>query len=118
MEKHRVLIICLMPLLCDGLQRILARLEDVEFSCLEFSDPKEVEVSLKDFHPGTVVVAGDKESDLSTRLITNLLKLCDDLPIVSIEMETNLLRVYTAHILPANSIELIDAIRHSEIQQK
>jgi hypothetical protein len=64
--------------------------------------------------PSMVLVAGESENDVSTHLISDLLKRFADVPIVWIEMEANVLRMYTSHTLPANSADLIDAIRQQK----
>ncbi len=114
MEKHPVLLVCLLPLLCEGLQRILEPLEDVECLCLPGADLLALESSLKTFQPEMVLVAGENENDASTHLIADLLKRFPDVPVVWVDLTTNVLRMYTSHTLPANSAALIDAIRQQQ----
>ena len=114
MEKHPVLLVCLLPLLCEGLQRILEPLEDVECLCLPGADPLALESGLKTFQPEMVLVAGENENDASTHLIADLLKRFPDVPVVWVDLTTNVLRLYTSHTLPANSAALIDAIRQQQ----
>ncbi len=113
MEKRRVLLICTLPLLCEGLQRIFGALDDVELVCLECADPQVVESCLRSFQPGTVVIAGERADDAATHLISNVLNYWPDIPVVWIELETNVIRVYTSHTLPANSRDLLDAVRRA-----
>lgn len=111
MEKHQVLLVCLLPLLCEGLQRILQPLEDVECVCLQGADLSALDDGLKAFQPEMVLVAGENETDESTHLISGLLKRFADVPIVWVDLATNVLRMYTSHTLPANSADLIETIR-------
>jgi len=118
-----VVLVCLLPLLCEVLQRILQRLEDVEIVCLQGVELSALDSELKACQPEMVLVAGENEDDISTHLISNLLKRFADVPVVWVDLETNVLRMYTSHTLPANSADLIDAIRqqrpgHHPVQQR
>lgn len=115
MEKHQVLLICMLPLLCEGLQRIMQKWEDVEIHYLECTTPQQIDTCLENSHPGMILIAGEKENDSSTHLISNLLKRFEDVPIVWIELETNFLRMYTSHSLPARSADLLAAVREISI---
>lgn len=110
-----MLLICLLPLLCEGLLRIFEGLEDVDLVCMRSFDSQQLEDCLGTFHPVMVLLAGEKEDDSATHLISDLLRHCADIPIVWIELETNVLRIYTSHIFPASSADLINAIRNNEI---
>jgi len=114
MDKHQVLLVCLQPLLCDGLQRMLEPLEDIHYVCLEGSDLAALDGDLKAFQPEMVLVAGEGETDQSQHLIADLLKRFADVPVVWVELATNVLRMYTSHTLPANSANLLEAIRQQK----
>lgn len=113
MAKHRVLLICMLPLLREGLRRILQDVDDVQLICLDYTDPQLIQSCLQTFSPGTVVIAGERADDAAIHLISNVLNDWPDIPVVWIELETNLLRMYTSHTLPANSQQLIGAIRQA-----
>ncbi len=51
MDKHQVLLVCLQPLLCEGLQRMLEPLEDIRYVCLEGPDLGVLDSDLKAFQP-------------------------------------------------------------------
>src|SRR5512142_1452332 len=111
MEKRQVLLIQMQPLLGQGLQLIFQKLEDVNLICLECTNLPEIDACLNHTRPDIVLLAGEKEDDPATHLIANMLRHYEDIPIVWIELETNILRLYTSHSLSANSAELIHAIR-------
>ena len=111
MEKRQVLLIQLQPLLGEGLAQIFQKLEDVELVSLPCVDLQEIDACLKNFHPDMVLLAGEKEDDKSARLILNLLNQYEDITIVWVELQSNILRLYTSHSLTASSTELINAIR-------
>ncbi len=113
MEKRQVLLVGMLPLLGEGLQRIFQGMEDVELMCLEGAEMAQIEGCLQNFRPQIVVLAGEKEDDTATHLISSMLRRYEDIPIVWVEMETNALRLYTAHRLPASSSDLINTIRQN-----
>lgn len=106
-----MLLIRLQPLLGEGLQRIFQALEEIELVSLDDSDLQTIDLCLQDLHPAMVLLAGEKEDDQATHLISHLLKQYEDIPVVWVELETTRLRLYTSHSLTANSAELIRAIR-------
>lgn len=112
MEKRRVLLVCLHPLLCDGLQRIITKLDDMDVRRLEKPDIQAVCACLENFRPDIILLAGEKEDDDATHFILAILKWCADVPVIWVELEANVVRLYTSHVLPANSADLIQAIRH------
>ena len=117
MKKRQVLLIQMQPLLGEGLRQIFQKLEDVDLVCLPCADIQKVDECLKNIHPDLVLLAGEKEDDSTARLILNLLKQYEDITIVWVELETNILRLYTSHTLTANSAELISAIRQNNPHQ-
>lgn len=101
----------LQPLLGEGLQRIFQKLEDVELVHLDCWDLQAVETSLKDLHPAMVLLVGEREDDQSTHLISDLLKRYQDIPVLWVDLETTVCRVFTSRTMSANSAELINALR-------
>lgn len=116
MKKRQVLLIRLQPLLGEGLQRIFQALEEVELVCLDGCDMQTIETSLQDCHPAMVLLAGEKEDDQSTHLISFLLKQYEDIPVMWVDLETAVLRIFTSRTMSANSSSLIDALRAEESQ--
>ncbi len=115
MKKSQVLLICLQPLLSEGLERIFQKLDDVELIQFQCADIDAIELYLKDHQPQVVVIAGQDEDDFSDHLIASLLKRCHDAPIVWIGIEYNVMRLYTARTVPASSNQLIAAIHQATI---
>jgi chemotaxis response regulator CheB len=113
MEKRHVLLVQMQPLLGEGLQRIFQKVEDVELVCVPCTDLQTIDSCLNEFRPDVVLLAGEKEDDYATLLISKMLKHFEDIPIVWIELESNVLHLYTSHSLTANSAELINAIREN-----
>lgn len=114
MDKRQIILIQLQPLLGEGLQRIIQNIDDVSLISLPFTDWRKMNASLEGIHPDMVLLAGEKEDDQATYLISTLLKRYENIPIVWVELETTRLRFYTSHSLTANSTELINAIRENE----
>lgn len=117
MKKRLVVLVQSLPLLGEGLQRIFQSVENLELLAVDTADPQQISACLETVQPDMIVLAGETEDDASTHLISRLLKHYEGIPIVWVELETNVLRVYTSHSLTANSTELIRAIRFSEHNQ-
>lgn len=117
METRQVLLICLQPLLGEGLQHIFQKMEDVELVTLNSAELPVIAACLSDLHPDMVLLAGEKEDDAATHLISYMLKQYEDIPIVWAELETSVLRLYTAHVLTASSASLLRAIHASDIRK-
>jgi len=118
MEKRQVLLICMQPLLSEGLQRIFQALVDVELLHLTFTDLAAVEKKLALSQPDVVVIAGEQEDDLAEHLISLLLNRCIDVPVIWVGLEDNQLHVYSSHTLPASSARLLDTVRQLSTSQK
>ena len=109
-----MILIQMQPLLGEGLQRIFQNLDDVNLVCLACTELPEINACLENIHPDMVLLAGEKEDDQATHLISTLLKRYENIPIVWIELETTQLRLFTSHSLTANSTELINVIREND----
>ncbi len=110
MKKYQVVLIPMQPLLGEGLRRIFQKREEIDLVCLECADWQKVKTCLQNLNPDMVLLAGEKEDDPATHLIADMLKEYEDIPIVWVELETNILRLYTSHSLTGNSSALIQAI--------
>jgi hypothetical protein len=111
MHQHRVLLICQLPLLCEGIQRLIQGLDDVQLVTLDCSDPGLIESCLHDFVPATVLIATEQPGPIAAWLIPDVLNHWPDISVIWIGLEENSLHVYTSRTLPANSQQLIQAIR-------
>ena len=114
MKKHLVILIPLQPLLSEGLLRIFQNLDDVELRSLPCADIETVDRCLSQLSPDMVLLAGDKEDDVITLLISKILKQYENVPVVWVDLESNKLRLYTSHTLTANSAALLHAIREND----
>lgn len=114
MEKRLVILIPLQPLLGEGLQRIFQKLEDVELISLSGAELEKIDACLMNTCPDMVLLAGEKEDDTATLLISKILKHYEDVPVVWIGLETNTLHLYKSHSMTASSSELIRAIRECD----
>jgi DNA-binding NarL/FixJ family response regulator len=112
MDKRRVLLLWVQPLLGEGLEHILRGLEDVELIGPWDLDSGALS-RLSEEAPDIVIVAdGEREKGESVASLTaQILERYPDLPIVRIGLEQNALRIYTSRTLPARSADLIEAIR-------
>ncbi len=121
MESHQVLLICLQPLLSEGLQRIFQSLADVELIQPPSTDLQGVERVLSLGQPDVVVIAGEQEDEQSEHMISMLLNRYEAVPVIWVGLEDSRLHVYSSRILPANSARLLDIIRRippGEAQRK
>lgn len=114
MKKRLVILVTLQPLLGEGLQRIFQNLEDIELISLPCVEIQEIDACFRTTCPDMVLLAGEKEDNAATLLISKMLKHFEDIPIVWVELESNTLHLYTSHSLAANSAELINAIREND----
>lgn len=112
-----MILISLQPLLGEGLQRIFQSLDDIELLSLPCAELQTIDACLSQNRPDMVLLAGEKEDDYTTLLISKILKHYEDIPVVWVELESNSLRLYTSHSLTANSSELIRAIRENDVRK-
>lgn len=109
--------ICLQPLLSEGLQRILLQRQDIELVQPAYSDLLQIEHLLSLGRPDLIVVAGEQEDQETERLISMLLSHCEEVPIIWIGLDDSFLHVYSSRILPASSAGLIDLIQQVPVRQ-
>lgn len=112
MNKRQVVLIPLHPLFGEGLKKIFQDLDDVDLIDIGCPEVSLIDTCLRDIHPTVVVLAGEKEDDQSTHLISYLLKHFEQIPVIWIDLDSSALRIYTARSLLATSSDLIDAIRN------
>ncbi len=110
-KRRQVLLIQMQSLLSDGLRHIFMGLDDIDLVCLACPEVEKIDAWVIHLHPDMVILAGEKEDELTRRLILNLLNQYSEIPIAWVELETNVLHVYTSQALTATSAELINAIR-------
>lgn len=113
-EKRLVILISLQPLLGEGLQRIFQKLEDIELISVTYAELEKIDECLGKTRPYMVLLAGEKEDDSATLLISKILRQCEDIPVVWVGLESNSLHLYTSHSMTVSSSELIRTIRESD----
>ncbi len=117
MNRRQILLIQMHPLLSEGLRYIFMEQEDVDLACLTYPDLEKIDDWQHHLHADIILLAGEREDERAARLILDLLQNYDDIPIVWIELETNVFRVYTSRSLTATSASLIQAIRESNARR-
>ncbi len=108
-----MLLIQMQPLLSEGLRLIFLEQEDIDLVCLTYADLEKMDDWPHHLHADIILLAGEKEDEQATHLILDMLQQYEDIPIVWIELETNVFRIYTSRSLTATSSSLIQAIRAS-----
>jgi chemotaxis response regulator CheB len=93
--------------------RLLDEHEDVDLVAVQCAEYRSLQACAGDAHPDVILIAGEREDDAATHLISDVLNCWTDTPVVWIELETNVIRKYTSHNLPANSKQLIETIRQA-----
>ncbi len=116
-KRHQVLLIQLQPLLGEGLQHIFMEQEDVDLVCLTYPDLEKIDDWLHHLQADMVLLAGEKKDERATRLILDMLQQYQDIPIVWIDLETNILQLYTSRSLTATSAGLLNAIRENSAKR-
>ncbi len=117
MKRRQLLLIQMQPLLSEGLRHIFMEQEDVDLVCLTVPDLEKIDDWPRHFHADMVVLAGEKEDERAARLILDMLQQYEDVPVMWIELETNVLHLYTSRSLTATSAALIQAIRESNARR-
>ncbi len=105
------------PLLSDGLRHIFMEQEDVDLVCLTYPGPEKIDDFKHHLHPDMVLLAGEKEDEQAARLILEMLQQYQEIPIVLIELETNILHLYTSRSLTATSADLLNAFREHFVRR-
>jgi hypothetical protein len=117
METRQVLLICLQPLLSEGLRRIVQKMDDVELVEPPCLDLENLESILSLGQPDAILVAGEQDDERAGRLIALLLNHCEEVPIIWVGLEDSSLHVYSSRILPANSDRLQEVVRQIPSRQ-
>jgi DNA-binding NarL/FixJ family response regulator len=117
MERRRVLLLWGHPLLSEGLENILGKVEDVELMGPWALDSFTL-AQLSDEVPDIVLIAEQEdEHEAVAVLTTQLLERYPDLPVIHVGLSQNIVRVHTSRTLPARSTDLIEIIRSLPTRQ-
>lgn len=111
LEKRRVLLVCSQRLFGQSLETILRRVEGMELLGPVELALENFEARLLELRPDAVIVVDEGEHSLRASLLTAaILQQFPSLPVISAGLEQHTFRVYSAHILPARSSDLVEAI--------
>lgn len=110
MSSHRVLLICSRHLFGEGVERILRGSDEVELIG-PWSLHEDVCGRIGEILPNVVVVADeDVRHEESLRLVTALMEQFPELPVIRAKLSENVVRVFSAHLLPARGTDLLETI--------
>jgi len=111
MATHRVLLLCVQPLLGESLENVLSQVEDVELIGSRVLDAHLL-ARLAHELPDIVLIADEEgDSESGAALMAQILERYPDLPIIRVGLMQNFIRLYTSRTLPARSADLIETIR-------
>lgn len=108
----RVLLVCLHPLLCEGLVSLLAR--ETSLALVGPVTPAEALATLQAQAPepeiDAIILAGDPPDEASQTMLGNLLTNTPRIPVIQVRMSARALRVYLIQEAPASPKALLDAL--------
>lgn len=111
MHRRRILVLSRQTLLGESLERILGEMEDVEVVGSWLLDDSALP-ALPSPSPDLLLIADDEvDAGGMTGLALHLMELHPNLPVIRVELDRNILQVFTSQTLPARVADLIDAIR-------
>ena len=110
MDRQRVLILYIQPLLGEGIQIILRDEPTVEVLGMEPLTPESLDI-VAALHPDVVITAEGVYSSQATRLIGQLLQIHAEVPLIRVGLEENRVQIHHSCQLPASVRGLKDALR-------
>jgi DNA-binding NarL/FixJ family response regulator len=111
MYRRRILVLSRQTLLGESLERILGEIEDVEVIGSWLLDDSALP-ELPNPSPDLLLIADDEvNAGGMTGLALHFMELYPNLPVIRVELDRNILQVFTSQMLPARVADLIDAIR-------
>jgi chemotaxis response regulator CheB len=111
MSKRRVLLLSEQDLLGESLEHLLSSLPEVELVGSRNLDDVTLE-GLSACAPDLLLIAREEPTDKHLASLTaQVLEIYPNLPIIRLELEHNVLRIYTSQTLPARTADLVEAIR-------
>jgi DNA-binding NarL/FixJ family response regulator len=111
MYRRRILVLSRQTLLGESLERILGEMEDVEVVGSWLLDDSALP-DLPSPTPDLLLIADDEvNAGGVTGLALHFMELYPNLPVIRVELDRNILQVFTSQMLPARVADLIDAIR-------
>ena len=111
MYRRRILVLSRQTLLGESLERILGEIEDVEVIGSWLLDDSTLP-ELPSPSPDLLLIADDEvNAGGVTGLALHFMEMYPNLPVIRVELDRNILQVFTSQMLPARVADLIDAIR-------
>lgn len=111
MPKHRVLLVCSQNLFGESIETILRAAEDVELIG-PWGFGEDVCQRIAAAHPDAVVVADENpQGDEIAHLTSAIIEQYSELSVIRAGLRENVVRVFSTHLLPARSTDLLDTIR-------
>ncbi len=105
--NRRILLVCSASLWCEGVERVLGRLEAVEVLGPVEPDDRAAQDLVSDAPDLVVIVDGDEGRGLEDSLTARILIEHPDLPVVRM---TDQLRLYVSRVLPTSILALVSVI--------
>jgi hypothetical protein len=117
MERKRGILFSAQRLLGEGIEKILVSAEGLEI-CGHWPIDQHVTERCSGASPDFVIFAGQGEAqpDLSHRM-AEILDQYPDLPVFLVTLDRNQIQVFSSHILPARSADLIDLIQKCKVRE-
>lgn len=116
MRKKRILLCSAQKLFGESLEQTLCRVAEVELVGHWLVDDNLVE-NLDSVSPDLIIVTDESlvAEDLS-RLTARILDRYPDVPVFRVTLERNQMQIYSSHLAPASSRDLIDLIHGLSIE--
>ena len=112
MRKRRVLLFSAQKLFGESLEQTLGQVEDLELAGHWLLDDQ-VMAHLSCAAPDFVIITDEGLSpEQLSHLTAQILDRYPDLPVFRVTLERNQMQVFSSHLLPARSANLIDLIQH------
>lgn len=112
MSKRRVLLVCSQHIFGAGIETLLRAEEDLELIG-PWGLGEEVCSRITEASPDVVLIVGDdSQNEASAELRSAIMEAHPSLPIIRAGLTENVVRVYSAHILPARGADLLETIRN------
>lgn len=111
MIKRRIVLLGAQHLLCESLQNILAKVDDLEVIGPLAVDEKNLDLLPLQSPDPVLIIEENAAPESVARIIARLLEKYPDLPIFTVTLKRNTIRFYHSHKLPARGSDLIDVIR-------
>lgn len=112
MPVHRVLLISYQHLFSESIEKVLRGAEAVELIGPWYLNEDSC-ARIGEVQPQAVVVADeDARNEESARLTAAIIEQYPELPVIRTNLTENIVRVFSNHLVPARSMDLLEIIRN------